>query len=176
MLNSILIVVFNYSNTLCNKDIIKDIYESHFKKIIFYSDLPVINDDEVNFIDIERGCYVHKIFNHFYMNYNTLINDSDGIFYTMDDNIFQLSDEISGDVLIPTIIYFVSDKINSNTKVSELTYLEHYFIGSVGNDLYLTNKDYEYYFYQFKRFLGITSRSIDKSKEFLNKWNLKIIK
>ena len=91
--------------------------------------------------------------------------------YTVDDNIFQLSDEISGDVLIPTIIYFVSDKINSNTKVSELTYLEHYFIGSVGNDLYLTNKDYEYYFYQFKRFLGITSRSIDKSKEFLNKFS-----
>ena len=32
--NSILIVVFNYSNCVCNKNILKNIYEKHFKKII----------------------------------------------------------------------------------------------------------------------------------------------
>jgi len=91
--------------------------------------------------------------------------------YTMNDNIVQLTDEISGDVLIPTIIYFVSDKITSITKISDLTYSEHYFIGYAGNDLYSTNKDFQYYFYQFKRFLGITSKSVDKSKDFLNKFS-----
>jgi predicted TIM-barrel fold metal-dependent hydrolase len=48
--NIILLVVFNYSNCICNKHIIKKIYEKYFKKIIFYSDYPIIEDDEVNFI------------------------------------------------------------------------------------------------------------------------------
>ena len=64
--NSVLLVVFNYSNCVCNKNIIKKIYENHFKKIIFYSDYPIIQDDEVNYIDITRGFYTHKIFNDFY--------------------------------------------------------------------------------------------------------------
>jgi len=89
--NSILLVVFNYSNCICNKNIIKDIYEKHFKKIIFYSDYPTIQDDEVNFININRGFNTHKIFNNFYKNYKTLIDDSDGIFYTMDDNIVNVN-------------------------------------------------------------------------------------
>ena len=67
--NSILIVVFNYSNCVCNKNIIKNIYEKYFKKIIFYSDYPIIQDDEVNFININKGYNTHKIFNHFYINY-----------------------------------------------------------------------------------------------------------
>ena len=92
--------------------------------------------------------------------------------YTIDDKISQLTDDITGDILIPTVIYFVSDKITSQTKISDLVYLEHYWIGSTANDLYLTNKDSEYYFYQFKRFLGITSRSIDKYKEFLTRFHL----
>ena len=55
--NTILLVVFNYSNCICNKNIIKEIYEKHFKKIIFYSDYPIIQDDEVNFIEIDKGYY-----------------------------------------------------------------------------------------------------------------------
>jgi hypothetical protein len=89
--NSILVVVFNYSNCICNKNIIKNIYENNFKKIIFYSDFPIINDDEVNFIDINQGYYTHKIFNHFYKNYKSIIDDSDGLFYTMDDNIININ-------------------------------------------------------------------------------------
>ena len=89
--NSILLIVFNYSNCIHNKDILKKIYEKHFKKIIFYSDCPIIQDDEVNFIDIHRGCYTHKIFNHFYKKYKSLIDDSDGLFYTMDDNIININ-------------------------------------------------------------------------------------
>lgn len=89
--NSILVVVFNYSNCICNKNIINDIYEKHFKKIIFYSDYPIIQDDEINFININKGYNTHKIFNHFYKNYKSLIDDSDGVFYTMDDNIINVN-------------------------------------------------------------------------------------
>jgi len=78
--NVILIVVFNYSNCVCNKDIIKTIYERHFKQIIFYSDYPEVEDDEVNYVDINRGINVEKFMCHFYKKYMSLIDDSDGIF------------------------------------------------------------------------------------------------
>lgn len=89
--NTILLIVFNYSDCVCNKDILKIIYEKHFKKIIFYSDYPTLQDDEVNFININQGFNTHKIFNHFYNKYKTLLDDSDGIFYTMDDNIINVN-------------------------------------------------------------------------------------
>ena len=90
--NSILIVVFNYSDCVCNKNAIRNIYERHFKTIIFYSDYPVIHDDkEVNFIDINKGLNAHKIFNHFYENYRSMIEECDGCFYTMDDNIINVN-------------------------------------------------------------------------------------
>ena len=89
--NTILIVVFNFSDCVCNKNVIKNIYEKYFKKIIFYSDYPIIQDDEVNFIEIHRGHLAHKIFNHFYKNYKSIIDDSDGLFYTMDDNIINVN-------------------------------------------------------------------------------------
>jgi len=89
--NTILIVVFNYSDCVCNKNVIKNIYEKYFKKIIFYSDYPIIHDDEVNFIEINRGFFSYKIFNHFYKNYKPLIDDSDGLFCTMDDNIINVN-------------------------------------------------------------------------------------
>lgn len=90
--NTILIVVFNYSNCVCNKNIIKTIYEKYFKKIIFYSDCPTIQkEEEVNFININRGFNTHKVFNHFYKKYKSIIDDSDGLFYTMDDNIINVN-------------------------------------------------------------------------------------
>lgn len=89
--NCILIITFNYSNCINNKNIIKSIYENYFKKIIFYSDYPIINDDEVNFIKINKGYNTHKIFKHFYNKYKLLIDDCDGLFYTMDDNIINVN-------------------------------------------------------------------------------------
>jgi len=90
--NCILIVLFNYSNCVCNKDIIQTIYEKHFKQIIFYSDYPIIeNKTEINFMNIKKGFIGHKIFNHFYKKYKSLIEESDGIFYTMDDNIINVN-------------------------------------------------------------------------------------
>lgn len=89
--NSILIIVFNYANCVCNKNVLKSIYEKHFKQIIFYSDYSVIQDDEINYVGITQGYITHKIFEHVYKNYKDLINDCDGIFYTMDDNIINVN-------------------------------------------------------------------------------------
>ena len=89
--NSVLLIVFNYSDCIRNKDTLKKIYGSHFKSIIFYSDYPVIEDDEVNFINIERGFYTQRVFSHAYSKYKELIDDSDGLFYSMDDNIVNMN-------------------------------------------------------------------------------------
>ena len=110
--NSILIVVFNYSNCICNKNIIKNIYEKHFKKIFFYSDYPIIQDDEVNFININRGYNTHKIFNHFYETYKSIIDECSGIFYTMDDNIINVN--ILNLFDSEKIIYYQCSNINNH--------------------------------------------------------------
>jgi hypothetical protein len=89
--NTILIVVFNFSNCLNNKEFIYNLYKDHFKTIVFYSDLPAIEDDEVNFINILYGNFTHRIFKHFYNKYKKLVDESDGIFYTMDDNIINVN-------------------------------------------------------------------------------------
>ena len=73
--NTILIIVFNYSNCICNKNIIKNLYEKYFKTIIFYSDYPIIQEeDDVNFIKIGRGFFLTKVFSNFYIRYNSIID------------------------------------------------------------------------------------------------------
>uniref|UniRef100_A0A6C0HYT0 Uncharacterized protein n=1 Tax=viral metagenome TaxID=1070528 RepID=A0A6C0HYT0_9ZZZZ len=90
--NCILIVVFNYSNCVCNKEFIKNIYRKHFKQIVFYSDIPEIQKyNDVHYMDIHQGYYTQKVFKHFYDNYTSLIEESDGLFYTMDDNIININ-------------------------------------------------------------------------------------
>lgn len=89
--NSILIVAFNYSTNSSNKDIIKQIYNAHFKEIIFYSDYPITDDKEINYIHTNKGFNVHAIFNHFHNNYKTMIDDCDGVFYTIDDTIINVN-------------------------------------------------------------------------------------
>ena len=94
------------------------------------------------------------------------------ISYFLSDNIIkQLSDNISNDVLIPSTLYFLSDNINSYN-INDFLPDEHYIIGSVANETFNFNKDYNNYFYQFKRFLGINSKSINHYKNFLSKYNL----
>ena len=90
--NSILLVVFNWSYLIhTNKNAIKKLYEKHFKQLIFYADYPIENDDEVNFMPIHKGYYTHRIFNHFYEKYKSTIEEIDGVFYTMDDNIINVN-------------------------------------------------------------------------------------
>jgi len=90
--NVILVVLFNYSSHISNKDIINEIYGKHFKKIIFYSNFPkTMTDDEINYEYTNNGINGHIIFKPFYKKYAELINDSDGIFFTMDDNIINVN-------------------------------------------------------------------------------------
>ena len=93
------------------------------------------------------------------------------ITYIEDNNIKQIQNNITGDILIPTTIYFLSSNINSNTKIDDLKPDIDYYIGNGADDLVNSNKDWEYYFFQFKRFLGITSKSINSYKDFLSRYN-----
>jgi len=109
------------------------------------------------------------------MNYNICIDFgtcNSVISFIEDDILKQIHDEITGDVLIPSTIYFISSNIKANSKISELKPFVDYLIGTVATEQANSNKDWEYYFFQFKRFLGITSKSINGYKDFLTKYNL----
>ena len=165
--NTILIVVFNYSDCVCNKNVIKNLYQKYFKKIIFYSDCPTIQEEEeeeVNFIEINRGFNTHKIFNHFYKKYKTLIDDSDGIFYTMDDNIINVN----------ILNLFDSDKIIYY--YNEIKTLDNYsgwwwdlFSGRYGRNA-ITNlmNDNEFKKYNINKFSGTFSDWFYLPKKYLN--------
>ena len=124
--NVILLVVFNFANCVHNMNNIKLLYQKHFKDIIFYSDIPEDNKTEinleVNYLPITRGYYTHKIFKHFYNKYKDLITNSDGLMYTMDDNIINVKelDNYSTDKIIcyyeKELYYNMTDEINKATK------------------------------------------------------------
>lgn len=93
------------------------------------------------------------------------------ISYFHDNKILQLCDDTFGDCFIPSTIYFIPENIIDVTKIDELEYEKHYLIGHSANNINNTNNNNtSNYFYQFKRFLGITSKSIDT--DFINKFDL----
>ena len=100
--NTILVVAFNFSDCTHNKEYLQRLYGSHFKHIIFYSDYPESDDSSIHYIHVNKGCNMHNIFYHLYTTYRELIEESDGIFYTMDDNIINLNilDLLSTDKII----------------------------------------------------------------------------
>tara|TARA_Y100000816_G_C26095250_1_gene579451 strand:+ start:136 stop:2451 length:2316 start_codon:yes stop_codon:yes gene_type:complete len=98
--NSILIIVFNYSNCIKNKELLHKLYEKHFKTIIFYSDYPIIKDSDkdINYVNIHKGEYVQAIFMHFYKKYKNLLNNSDGLFIlnkTMKHDTYNIHNKIT---------------------------------------------------------------------------------
>ena len=92
--------------------------------------------------------------------------------YIQDLNIKQIQDNTTGDILIPSTIYFISQNIILNKKIDDFEPDIDYYIGNSADELINSNKDWDYYFIQFKRFLGITSKSIDLYKNFLSKYNI----
>lgn len=92
--------------------------------------------------------------------------------YLEDGILKQLQDDVTGDILIPTTIYFIHQNICINKKFVDLEPETDYVIGQAGTDLVTSNKDWENYFFQFKRFLGITSKSVNSYKDFLQRYNL----
>ena len=92
--NTILLIMFNHSSNVNNKKFLKELYAPFFKTIIFYSDIQSRErrrDNEINYLDTHHGHFGHRIFKHFYLKYKNLIDGSDGLFYTMDDNIINLN-------------------------------------------------------------------------------------
>ena len=88
-------------------------------------------------------------------------------------NIQYINDKNTGEILIPSTIYFFKDTINENNKITDLKYKENYEIGYSANDNYKTFNDHNSYFFQFKRFLGINNNSSVSSFDFIKKYNLK---
>lgn len=109
------------------------------------------------------------------MNYNICIDfgTCNSVISYVDDNVLkQISDDMTGDVLIPSTLYFISSNVKINTRITELEPEIDYLIGSVATTQANSNRNLEYYFFQFKRFLGITSKSVDGYKDFLTRYNL----
>jgi molecular chaperone DnaK (HSP70) len=88
-------------------------------------------------------------------------------------NIEYINDINTGNILIPSTIYFLKDTVNENNKISDLKYKENYEIGYSANDNYKILNNYNSYFFQFKRFLGINNNSPTSSFDFIKKYNLK---
>jgi hypothetical protein len=106
--NTLLIIVFNDSKCCYNKDFFTKLYSSHFNNIIYYSHNNTNNYCEnINYLQIEKGAFVYNIFNHLYNNYKDLIDNCDGIFYTMDDNIININ--LLNLYSTDKIIYFYND-------------------------------------------------------------------
>ena len=83
--------------------------------------------------------------------------------------ILQIFD--NNECLIPTIIYFTD--INEEITINNLQYDINYVIGESANTMYDSYKNNKYYFYQFKRFLGLTIKSNSEQIDFLNNYNIK---
>lgn len=109
------------------------------------------------------------------MNYNICIDFgtcNSVVSYVEDGVLKQIQDVVSGDILIPSTIYFICDKMKVGKKISDFEPEIDYLLGTSAIEQVNSNKDWEYYFFQFKRFLGITSKSVDTYKDFLTKYNL----
>ena len=167
--NSILVVLFNYSNCIKNKDFIKKIYENHFKTIIFYSDYNYNNEDkdiEVNFIYINKGFKGHNIFKDLYIRYKELIEDSDGLFYTMDDNIINVN---ILNLFDSNKIIFYYNEIKTIDNYSSWWWTKE-FDGYYGKKAIsnLTNDD-EYKKYNIDKYSGAFSDFFYLPKKYLDK-------
>ena len=60
----------------------------------------------------------------------SLIQNSDASI----NSIQHILDDFSGDVLIPTIIYFYKDAIDEKLSINDLVYTKHYIIGYGANE------------------------------------------
>ena len=112
----------------------------------------------------------NNIFNNFSIDFGTC---NTVVAYKSNDKLLHILDEVSGDVLIPTTILFIKDEITPSLKINEFQINKHYIIGNGAKDAYNFKKDHSSYFYQFKRFLGITNKSIEIQKEFIDKFQIK---
>ena len=93
MKNCILVVNYSHAKHVDSASFLRNLYKDYFKKIIFYSDAgeEINTDDHINFVYTQKGGRSQSIFWHLWENYADDINSSDGLFYTMDDCIINVS-------------------------------------------------------------------------------------
>lgn len=90
--NTVLVVVFNFSKCVQNMQFLQELYGPHFKHVLFYSDIPSVeNTTNVQYVNIGQGFYTERVFPHLYANFKNLLDDCDGLLYTMDDNIINVN-------------------------------------------------------------------------------------
>jgi hypothetical protein len=86
--NSILLINFNYSKDTNNKEFLKKLYQPYFKSIFFYSNLPATQDEEINFVNTQRGSFTHRIFVDFFeKGCNTSLTTKQ-LIYTIYSNLY----------------------------------------------------------------------------------------
>lgn len=93
--NTILIIVSNHAINCNNIHFLKDLYGEFFKDIVFYSDICRQGEEElagINYIDISGGWLFYKVLMHFRENFPEAFNSSEGIFYSMDDNLINVKE------------------------------------------------------------------------------------
>lgn len=161
--NTILIISFNYSDALNNRDRLIDLYKDHFKEIIIYSDVPVLEGtDDVNYVNTERGFYTQRIFNHFYDNYKEKLDDIDGLFYTHDDNIINLNilNVYDSNKIVynfrknRTNIHWIPNNMNSHRGREKKKLVDmHYNNDYPDYDVEFYRNEFSDYFYLPKRYL-----------------------
>lgn len=88
--------------------------------------------------------------------------------YIKDNNIKQLQDIVTGNSLISTCIYLNDSVFENNKKTCDFIPFVDYVIGNDAKQL--SNKDSSVYFYEFKRFLGISKKTEYIYKDFLNRY------
>ena len=89
--NSLLLIYFNYPHLVYLTDFINKLYEQHFKKIIFFSNCYEKHEErtegEITYVCTYCGTVAEAIFPIFFDKYSHLLEESDGLMFTMDDCI-----------------------------------------------------------------------------------------
>ena len=77
------------------------------------------------------------------MNYNICIDFgtcNTVISYFQDNNLLQIIDDYSGDVLIPTTLFFIKENLVNKINLSDIEYGIDYYIGYNANEHFFSNK------------------------------------
>lgn len=165
--NCILLIYFNDSFLISEKDFIKKLYQNHFKTIIFFSnfnDYNEIIDNDVSYVNTNNGFNTHAIFNIFYNKYYHLIQESDGLMFAIDDCILNMNilHYYSNDSII---YYFKNEEYKSLENHSGWQWDKPYY----GKDaFYRLFNDNEYYEnYNIKMFSGFYADWFYLPKQYL---------
>jgi len=165
--NCILLIYFNDSFLVSEKDFIKKLYGNHFNTIIFFSNYnnhSEIIDNEINYVFTNNGFNTHAIFNIFYNKYKDLIQSSDGLMFAIDDCILNMN--ILHNFSNQSIIYYFKDEEYKTLENHNGWQWDKPFYGK--DAFYRLFKDPDYYNnYDIKMFSGFYADWFYLPKKYL---------